>query len=283
VLADSFIYLTDRTGTEILNKNYSDTPLLLDKEISQQTVNHTAYTVMRTVNSELGITAVMGIPENYFAERVSSVWQFIILYAMLIILVSILTSVTLAYYQYSPFKKMMDSIQKVISFPPDEKNEYNYISNTIISLDSQSKRYEKELSLMKTSIGSNLLDRMLNGRIHTLEDEEKCVNIFHFISENFLVCIMRIEETVENGQDLDITTRVNGVIREQLEADFDFPICFYNGETLKTSIIFNLPEESSSDLGAFYTSLVKMTGIVRETCGAEIIFGIGTIAYGRWV
>ena len=148
---------------------------------------------MQTVNPELGLTAVMGIPENYFAERVSSVWQFIILYAMLIILVSILTSVTLAYYQYSPFKKMMDSIQKVISFPPDEKNEYNYISNTIISLDSQSKRYEKELSLMKTSIGSNLLDRMLNGRIHTLEDEEKCVNIFHFISENFLVCIMRIE------------------------------------------------------------------------------------------
>lgn len=280
VLADSFIYLTDRTGTKILDKNYSENPLLLDKEISQQTVNHTSYTVMRTVNPELGLTAVMGIPENYFAERVSSVWQFIILYAMLIILVSILTSVTLAYYQYSPFKKMMDSIQKVISFPPDEKNEYNYISNTIISLDSQSKRYEKELSLMKTSIGSNLLDRMLNGRIHTLEDEEKCMNIFHFISENFLVCIMRIEETVENGQELDITTRVNGVIREQLEADFDFPICFYNGETLKTSIIFNLPEESSSDLGAFYTSLDKMTGAVRETCGAEIIFGIGTIAYG---
>jgi hypothetical protein len=62
VLADGFLYLTDRTGTEILNKNYSGTPLLLDKEISQQTVNHTAYTVMRTVNPELGLTAVIGIP-----------------------------------------------------------------------------------------------------------------------------------------------------------------------------------------------------------------------------
>lgn len=280
LLEKSFIYLTDRSGTAIIEKNYSEAPLLPDKDISQLTLNSTSYTVMRTENTELGLTAVMGIPEGYFIEKVNSVWHFILLYAMLIILISILTSIMLAYYQYSPVKKMMDSIQKVISFPPDEKNEYRYISNTILSLDSKSKRYEQEISYLRTSIDNNLLDRMLNGRIHTREDEEKCMTLFHFISENFLVCIMRIEQTVRTGEELDITTRVNAVIRKLLAENFDFPICFYNGEILKTSIIFNLPEENRSGLGAFYDCFCKMAASVEETCGAEIIFGIGTIAYG---
>ncbi|GEM_PF-4073710 len=280
LLKNSFIYLTDGTGTAVLRKNFTDGPLSLSRDISRLTLNNIPYTVMRADNSELGLKAVLGIPESYFSEKVNSVWQFIILYVMLIIIICIFASVTLAYYQYSPVKKMMDSIQKVISFPPDEKNEYSYISDTIISLDNRSRHYEEELGFMKTSIYNNLLDRMLNGRIHTREDEEKCMTVFHFISDYFLVCGMRIEQAVETVGELDITTRVNAVMRELLAKDIDFPVFFYNGETLKTSIIFNLPEESRSSLDSFYECFCSIASSVHKTCGADVIFGIGTIAYG---
>lgn len=280
LLANSFVYLTDSDENMMVAKNYSGAPLSLSKDIDQRTVDDVDYTIMKTKNAEVNMSAVIGIPESYFKEQVDQVWNFILLYAMLIILICILSSVVLAYYQNSPFKKMMESIQKVMSFPSDENNEYRYISDTILSLDSKSKQYEEEIRFMNASIYNNLLDRMLNGKIHTNEDEEKCRMTFGFLSEYFCVCIMRIWQTVPDSEEVDSTTKVNTVMRELFTEDIECPAYFYNGEVLKTSIIFNLPEESRSDLASFYNCINRVVVSVRERCGLEVVFGIGTIAFG---
>ncbi|WMJ86698.1 helix-turn-helix domain-containing protein [Anaerocolumna sp. MB42-C2] len=280
LIDNSFIYLTDRSGMIALNKNYSGKALTLPQDINTLTVNGKSYTVMKAENTENGIRAVIGIPDSYFKEKVSSVYYFIVLYSVLILVICILASIVLAYYQYFPVKKMIESIQKVITFPTGERNEYRYISEIILSLDNKSKRYEEELRLMSNSIYNNLLDRMLNGKILTREDEEKCKAVFQFNSDYFLVCLLKIEQAPQSGKELDTTTKINALLRELLSKEINFPMYFYSGEIPKISIIFNLPEESRSDPGAFSQYFNKVTASIQESCGVEIITGIGTIAYG---
>ena len=282
LIDNGFIYIKDRQNTVISEKNFTGEPLVIKEQTEQQRIGSSSYSVMQIYSKETGLTAVIGIPEWYFTDRIHSVWNFILWYALVILIIILFISFALAYSQNKPIQKMIAAVQKINPLQPG-RNEYEYISNTIHSLDTECTRYKKELSEMAVSVRNNFLDRLLNGKIYTKEDNAKCQSLFAFNSEYFCVCWMKIEKpfnVADQMDEMDVTTRVNAVLKGFFAEKLSSPAYFYNGETLKTAIIFNLPMETKSDLSQLNATFLQAVTLVKEQFGRSIVFGIGTIACG---
>ena len=282
LMQNSFLYVADAEGNPVIRKNYAGGALRLTKDIQQVKVRGTRYTVLQIRSEFMGFHFVMGVPESYFAQEMKPLRNVIMLYVLLFSLVALAAASGMAALQYTPFKRLMESLKDVLNEPADsrsEKNEYGYITEAVHSLDSKSRYYESELSFLSASLYNNMLDRLLSGKILTKQDEEKSVALFGFTSRRFCVCAMRFGTEAAAGG-VDETMRVNALIQEEIARQLACPAYFYNAEFQSGYVLFNLPEDWPKDRDRIAGCMETASRFVRESLGTFMVCGIGSICEG---
>lgn len=284
LLKDSFFYIANAKGDPVVRKNYAGGALPVSRGIQKVTVGKVRYTVMQAQSQYFGVRAVMGVPESYYAQVLRPMRNIILLYGILFSLVALSASALLAMRQYSPLKRLMDSLKDVISDPvdaPADKNEYGYISAAVRSLDSKNRCYETELAFVSASLYSNMLEDLLTGKIQTDMDEEKCTTMFGFVSQRFCVCSVRLAGTVlkEDGG-MGVIMRINSAIKETVSQQLGYPVYFYNAGLHYVRVLFNLFDGASDDPAPISRCMSRAVCSVKESCGDSIVCGIGGICDG---
>ena len=273
----TFVYVADQSGNLIAGYRYRGRPLDLTGQVSSRKIDGTAYTLLRTESKKSGFSAVIGLDDRYFTTRVKDVRNMILIYTAAILLAAVAVSCFLAYRQYLPLKNLVSAARKIYPAGPDD--EYEYISDTIRSLDGERQKFRREILSMDASIRGSLLERLLYGRIHTEADQKRCLEYFHFSERYFCVFLMKIASCPEGRDPMELSARARAAVVELIARETGCRVEFYNAEALRTDFVANFAAGAASP-EALRSCLRKAVDEIGAGLGVQAVFGVGSVANG---
>lgn len=273
----SFAYLADKSGMIIADRGYEGCPLSLKDNISSGTIGGQDYTLLKAKGGKSGITAVIGINAQYFADRVKNVRNMILIYTAVILMTAVLLACLFAYRQYQPLKKLLSVAGKI--YPGNTEKGYEYLSDTILSLDSERRQFRQEILSMDASIRGSLLERLLHGRLHTEKDAGRYLEYFHFSEECFCVFLMKIESCPDGREPMELSTRARAAVAERVVRETGCRVEFYNAEALRTDFVANF-SAGAADPEAFRACLRGAAEEIAARLGVCAVFGVGSVVCG---
>lgn len=217
----------------------------------------------------------LGIEKTYFRDRVANIRTLLLLYAGLLVGIAVVLAVLLTFRQMKPLRYLMDSLRPL---SPDDPavytgSDYQYISDTVVHLDTQRRQYEQEVDAMRNSIRNNLVHNIFQGGIYTQEDEDLCRQVLKLDGKFFCAMLMSPQEAVSIPQ----AGKINTVCAEYISQFTGVQVLTYNQNPSTTYFLISFLEAERARMEPLQELLESVHAEILTEYGKHCSFSIGTM------
>lgn len=275
---NGFIYLTDQEGQIIASYQYDGEALSPAERLSYLEYKGESMAIIQSHSPDTGLSVVLGVSDSYFASQLFPTQRAIMLMGLFVLIAALIASVLMSYQQSRPMSRAVQTLHRVN--PEGASHDaYDYITSTVHELDTQRRYYEQEAQMMGVLMRSSFLDRLLNGKILTREDTERCQRTLDLQDGQYLCINTKIwdsEPSDELEAPLDLTARLNESFRQQLETAGYRVLC-HNAEPLITTFLLCLDKNGTFDMESLQKSLEECVQQFQDASGWMVGVGIGRV------
>lgn len=188
----SFFYISDQNGNVIVRENFVENPIEADENIAVVRHNGQSYVLLKSDYSDTGLSVTAGLPSSFFTRQVAPMRNLMLVLSVVVWAIIFLLCALLAYRQSRPMKKLFEVVQELN--PSDTtRDHYEHITNTVVMLEGERQRYEKEVQLMSSASRKGLLKQLIRGQVYGEDDAERCRVLLGAGNSRYLVCMYHFQ------------------------------------------------------------------------------------------
>lgn len=277
---DSFFYIMDkRDGTILMSNAYNqETPLVLDEESDECTVNGRKYTVLSDDTQYSNLRIVVGIQMSFFQKSIQNVTAIIQAYIITAICLFLGGSLCLALYRTRKIKDLLTAL------PHSQKDiwkagDYNYIKKVFSEISRRTDSYAGELKKMKGIVTNNILEKLFVTGIYSSREKLEVENLLGHKVEFYCVVSINWECDIMPAEtELDISKKVSFQIGTYLENAYNEGVITVNNGLKEVITLIHLQPEDDSYTDKISQLFEQVGRIIGEEYGVTVNCGISDIA-----
>lgn len=256
----AYLSIKDTAGNQLLSYGRDETINLDDYE--------------KIESSSVNLNVTLGIKKTYFQDRVANIRNVLLLYSLVLVGVAFLLAILLTFRQLKPLRYLMDSLRNLGPEDPAAYigTDYQYISDTVIHIDTQRRQYEQEISTMQNSIRNNLVNSIFHGGVYTQEDADLCRQVLNLDGKVFCVVLMFLQEAMSISE----AGKMNTICSRQIAQVTGQPVLTYNQSAAVTYFLVTLPEGGENCMAVLEKQLFAVHKEIQDTHGKRSFFSMGT-------
>ncbi|MGI6254418.1 MAG: helix-turn-helix domain-containing protein [Acutalibacter sp.] len=224
-----------------------------------------------------GCTITLGISEQYFGQLLFPVKVIMWSVVVWLFVVVVVIAAMLAYRQSKSVTNMVETAEETIS-QSRTQNPFQYIVDVLEELDTQRRQYGEEVRMMNRTLRDVLLGRLLDGKIYTPRELERCRSVLELSEGGSYCCacvhILQVPETATLSEKLEISSRASACLRNLFAQKDGYRCQLYIGEPLAPELLISGEGDSFTP----ETLQVDLEGAVQtvwEETGLELSVGLG--------
>ncbi len=296
---EGFLCLTDRNGTPLYAYRWDGDVLETSGRIEERTINGVQTTLLTVSDEESRIKVVAGIPSRVFAKKVDFVTGYLLIFLLSAILLGLFVSLFLARRQSRPLQSILDAIGGLFSHrDPSPGDPYLYIKDAFTEMNTSNQQYQRQIAVMNETVRIGMTYRLLHDDLFDSRLKAAYLKDLGFEDTCFCVALMTTtREPVLNDEDANHTEATSGertntetgnemdqmasvVLVEWMAAHVKCRYVLHSLEPGKSVILFNLDNDSSTQLDEIEESLHAIASFLRMKIGIETRFVLSGMECG---
>ena len=211
---DTFFYIVDDDEELIYSYQYDGLPVNISDKFTQIKYHDNEYTALNVTADTLGMTAVVGIPDEYFSNMMSPLRELSLRYIITALTIGIVLCIGFAIFNYKPLRmllRMSDSGE----YPKKNCNisEYDHIRNFMAHTRSVNQKLQQRIKDTENTLRTNLMIRLMYGNLTVKETRS---DITRLIPELAASCRLAIMNTGFFDEEISMTDYLGFFIFEQI-------------------------------------------------------------------
>lgn len=278
--------MASNTSTNIKESDlprYED--MTLENDIFETKIGSEKYVISYIASQENDWKYITAFPQNIIQEKLNYFRSLAVSSIIVCISLSIILILILSYRNYHP-------IDKIIKYLDDNGNEkkdtshhnFRYIENAVVKIVDSNNQYLEKFEHYTPLIRSNLILRLIKGRISENESWEKMLSFSNitFLYDRFSVILFSIEncnESAEPNYGLGlIRTMVINISEENIMEYSEYSVNSVELENGTIAMLLNISSVDSTNLKLKVTEIVEKTKKhIEENYHTVMTAGIGGI------
>lgn len=222
-------------------------------------------TVLYAVSPETNWKYVIGIPSEYFIQKVEYLKDMNKVTLCITLIIGLIIGIFSACFNNKPMKELISNLK--MGNIENYNNEYDFIKNVVSLLLSNNRTLEDELKKQTPLLRNMFFDRLLSNKFASNEAIEKSMNYnnFKLEGEEFLVFVIQIENQDDSKlNEIDMAVVVINKILKQYMSENNY---LYNIENNRIVVLYginnliNYEKEVENIINEFINEINKYYGI----------------------